>query len=170
MNEENQENITSEKFFNLYQRVSNDEGVIKISGATGITIIRKYDENSRYFKDGKKIFLKFYVRDGYITGSVELAQKNEDGTYTTFDSSKPYEHPFTNFFFGKEENITFNNDKQKILIKRKNKTYEFNINDFVELLIKNHLTDRLFWKRKINKLKISFLVFVFGLLIKSMIG
>lgn len=164
MNEEDQKNITSEIFFNLYQRISNDEDVVKISNAPGITIIRKYDEATKYFKDGKKIFVKFYIRDGYILGSVDMVQKNEDGTFTSFDSSKPYKNPFTNFFFGKDENITFNSDEQKILIKQKNKTYEFNINDFVDLLIKNHLMDRLFWKRKINKLKIYFLIFIFWFL------
>lgn len=161
MNEKNQKEITSELFFNLYQRTSKDEEIVKISDAPGITIIRKYDETTKYFKDGKKISVKFYIRDGYINGGVDMAQKNEEGGYTIYDSTKPYKHPYTNFFFSKDENIVFNNNEQIIIIKRKNKIYKFNVNDFVDLLIKNHLSDRLFWKRKINKLKIYFLTFIF---------
>lgn len=164
MPEQDQKEITSEIFLNLYKKTSKDEEIVKISDAPGITIIRKYDEITKYFKDGKKIFVKFYIRDGYINGGVDMAQKNESGGYTTYDSTKPYKHPYTNFFFSKDENITFNNNAQTIVIKRKNKIYKFNVNDFVDLLIKNHLSDRLFWKRKINKLKIYFLTFIFWLI------
>ena len=161
MNEENKKEITSEIFLNLYQRTSKDEEIVKISDAPGITILRKYDENTKYFNDGKKILIKFYLSNGYISGSIDMVHKNEDGSFTSFDSSKPYKSHFTNFFFNKSENIIFDEINQKIIIKRKNK--KLSVNDFVELLIKNHLADRLFWKRKINKLKVYFLSFIFCL-------
>ncbi len=167
MENQDQEKITSDTFYSLYQKTSNDEDVVRIEGVPGITIIRKYREDTKYFKDGKRIFIKFHLNDEHIMGSIDLVSKNKDGTFTSFDSTNPYKNPFTNFIFGKEENIIFDNIKQKILIKKKRKTYEFNVNDFVEILVKNHLADRLFWKRKINRLKVFFLSFIFWIIDKK---
>lgn len=161
MDNEKEQNTTSETFFNLYQKVFNDESVVKINDAPGITIVRKYDEKSEYFKDAKRIFVKLYIIDGYVTGSVDMVQKREGETFTIIHDTGQYKKHFTNFYFSKEENIVFNSELKKFLIKRKNKIHKYNINDFVSLLIKNHTADKLFFKRKINKSKKIFLEIIF---------
>ena len=148
MPEQDQKEITSE-FFLIFIKTSKDEEIVKISDAPGITIIRKYDEITKYFKDGKKIFVKFYIRDGYINGGVDMAQKMRVEGTRLMILPNHINIPILISFFSKDENITFNNNAQTIVIKRKNKIYKFNVNDFVDLLIKNHLSDRLFWKRKL---------------------
>jgi len=158
---ERQQKLTSETFFNLYQGVSSDEDVVKISDAPGLTIIRKYNETTKYFKDGNRIFVKFYVHDGHVIGSVNLVHKNEDGTFTSFDSAKPYENPFTNFFFDKGEGIIFDSIENKFLFKGE----KFGVNDFVELLVKNHLSTNLrLWLTIKRKSKIYFLKLLFWIM------
>lgn len=142
----------SKEFKKLYKQVSNDEKVTKIIDAVGITIVRKYDEKSEYFKDGKRMFIKLYVRDGFLVGGVDMVEENKRGGYTIFDSKK-YKKKFTNFYFGTEENIKFSLQSNKVFIKRKNKKKIFSLNDFVDLLVKNHLSDKLLWTKKKNYLK-----------------
>src|SRR3989344_2220808 len=88
MDQPEEKSITSERFLNLYQKVANDENVIKIEDAPGITIVRKYNEGSEYFKDGKRMFIKLYLKDNYIVGSVEMVEKNEDNSFTVVYDEK----------------------------------------------------------------------------------
>ena len=143
----------SEEFKKLYQKVSDDKNVTKISDAVGITIVRKYNKDSEYFKDGKKMFIKLYLRDVFLVGGIDMVEEEENGIYTIISDNKKYKKKFTNFFFGPEEKIKFNPENNKVLVRRKNKSIEFRLNDFVDLLVKNHLSDRLFWIRKKNYLK-----------------
>jgi len=161
MDQPEEKSITSERFLNLYQKVANDENVIKIEDAPGITIVRKYNEGSEYFKDGKRMFIKLYLKDNYIVGSVDMVEKNEDNSFTVVYDEKKYKKRFTNFFFNKSENIILDVKDNKFVIKKRFKIYRFSINDFIQVLVKNHLSDLLFLRRKINILKIGFLKSIF---------
>ena len=159
-----QNEITSNTFYKLYRKTSGDVEAVELVDGKGITIIRNYDEQNDYFKDGSLMFIKIYILDkGFVCGSVNMVKKSErlEG-YITIEDEKQYKKHFTNFFFHKEEKIKFDVNRGKFIVKKK----KLNINDFVDLLIKNHLADRLFLKRKlrVNKLKESFLKFIFWLL------
>ena len=143
----------SEEFKKLYQKVSDNEKVTEISDAVGITIVRKYNKDSEYFKDGKKMFINLSLRDTFLVGGIDMVEEEENGMYTIIFDNKKYKKKFTNFFFGPEEQIKFNAENNRVLVKRKNKNIEFCLNDFVDLLVKNHLSDRLFWAKKKNYFK-----------------
>ena len=138
----------SKDFKELYQKVPDDEKATEISDAVGITIVRKYNKDSEYFKDGKKMFIKLYLRDTFLVGGINVVEEEKNGIYAIISDNKKYKKKFTNFFFGPEEKIKFNAENNRVLIKRKNKNIEFCLNDFVDLLIENHLSDRLSWARK----------------------
>lgn len=154
----------SEEFKKLYQKVSDDENVTEISDAVGIIIVRKYNKDSEYFKDGKKMFIKLYLRDAFLVGGIDMVEEKKNGIYTIIFDNKKYKKKFTSFFFGQEEKIKFNPENNKVLVRRKNKSIEFRLNDFVDLLAKNHLSDRLFWIRKKNYLKRIILRILFFLI------
>jgi len=149
----------SKEFKELYQKRADDEKVTEISNAVGITIVRRYNKNREYFKDGKKMFIKLYLEDALFVGGVNMVEEKR-GTYTIFNERK-YKKKFTNFFFGPEDKVQFNTKNNKILTKKGNKNIEFCLNDFIDILVKNHLSDRLFFRRKINKIKIYFLKILF---------
>jgi hypothetical protein len=157
--------INSKEFKKLYKKTSKDEKVVEISDATGFSIIRNYDEDTEYFKDNNKMLIRLYIRDGFINGGIDMVtdKKDEFGGYLIIDKKK-YKNKFTNFHFGKEENIVFDDRDNKVKIKRKGKEYKFSVNEFVDLLVKNHLSDRLFWIRKKNYLKRLLLKFIFFLM------
>ena len=90
-----------------------------------------------------------------------MVEKNEDNSFTVVYDEKKYKKRFTNFFFNKSENIILDVKDNKFVIKKRFKIYRFSINDFIQVLVKNHLSDLLFLRRKINILKIGFLKSIF---------
>ncbi len=147
---------------NLYRKTVNDEKVVELSDVNGITIIKKYPENSEYFKDGNKMLIQIYLKDGFIGGRVEMVKADRNGLYSVIESKK-YKKKFTNFSFSQEENIKFDFEDKKILIKRSGRDTKMSLNEFVEILVENHLSDRLFWVRKKNFLKKILLKILFFL-------
>ncbi|MDI6883490.1 MAG: hypothetical protein QMC93_03495 [Patescibacteria group bacterium] len=105
---------TSKDFKNLYQETENDEKITEISDAVGITIIRNYEEDSEYFKDRKKMFIKLYLRDGFLVGGIDMVKEDENRLYTIIHDNKKYKKRFTNFFFGPEEKIVLVCENDKI--------------------------------------------------------
>ncbi len=140
----------SEEFKIKYKKVENDENITGITDAIGITIVRNYNEDTEYFKDGKQMFIKLYMRGEFMAGGIEMVEKKKDDTYTIFHDREKYKNKFTGFYFNEEENITINEKNGGVIINRGGKKSYFSLNELIDLLVKNHLSDRLFWIGKKN--------------------
>lgn len=151
----------SQEFKNLYQKVSDDEKIIEISDAIGITILRNYKKESEYFKDNKKMLINLYLKNNFLVGGINMVEEDQNGLYTIIYDKGKYKKRFTNFSFGPEENIKFIREEEKILVKVNNK--KLFLNEFIERLVNNHLSDRLFWVRKKNFFKKLVLNIIFFL-------
>lgn len=153
---------TSKKFKELYNQVSDDKKIIELSDAVGINIVRNYNENNEYFKDGNQMFINLYLNDNFLCGGVQMVKKEKNGEYISINNTnKNYKKRFTNFSFGSEEKIILTLKNNKILVKVQNK--ELFLNSFVDKLVQNHLSDKLFWIRKKNFFKQIFLKILFFL-------
>lgn len=155
--------MTSHELINLYKSDSLDENLTPLSDSTGFTLVRNYDKNSRYFSEGKKMFIRLFIsKRNFIHGSIDMVKPNKEETGETTYSiisdqvSKP---KITNFSIEEDDKISFNGTK--ILYLPKN--IEIDLNKFVEILVKNHLTDRLFFKRQKNRIANSTLRLLFWL-------
>jgi len=151
----------SEEFKKLYQQVSDDERVTEIRDAVGITIVRNYKKDSEYFKDGKQMFINLYLRGKFLLGSIDMVEKNNEGLYTIIYDSEKYKRRFTNFSFGPEEKFMLIHEGEKTLVKVNSK--KLSLNEFIDRLVENHLSDKLFWVRKKNFFKKLFLSIIFFL-------
>lgn len=76
-------------------------------------------------------------------------------------SGEEYKKRTTNFYFKEEEGLVFNQDTHKIYHEKTKQT--FSLNELVQILVQNHLSDRERWKRKKNYLANALLKVVFWL-------
>jgi len=153
---------TSKKFKELYNQVPDDKKIIELSDAIGINIVRNYNENNEYFKDGNQMFINLYLNDNFLCGGIQMVKKEKNGEYISINNTnKNYKKRFTNFSFGSEEKIRLTLENNKISVKVQNK--ELFLNSFVDKLVQNHLSDKLFWIRKKNFFKQIFLKILFFL-------
>jgi hypothetical protein len=109
------------------------------------------------------MFIKLSIVDNkVIHGSVDMVdfKKGNNESYPINTKDK-YKKKVTNFYFGEEEQIYFDTKTKKIICKVPKKS--FSLNEFIEIIVKNHLSDRLFWKRGKNYLAINCLKFFFWL-------
>lgn len=144
--------MDSNKLIQLYTKQVRDEQVVPFVEEVGFSVIRSYPENSPYYKDGKKMFLKFGVLpDESVFYSVDMTnpkQRGESISYIITDGNE-YKRKVTNFMSDKNEPFKFNTEIKKIIHTKTNRP--FSLNEFINLLEKNHLLDRLFWRRIKNK-------------------
>jgi hypothetical protein len=139
--------ITSQRFADLYQHQEDDLALTPLADKyPGFTLVREYDTSSQYHKDGMKMFIRLYVvEDFFMCGNIEMVKESDnEGMYTLIASEK-YKKRITGFWFGKEERIKFDVNSQKITVAGQKKQHT--INEFIEILVKNHLADRLRWRR-----------------------
>ncbi|MDD3940613.1 MAG: hypothetical protein PHQ01_03525 [Candidatus Pacebacteria bacterium] len=172
--------MTSEKFSNLYQKEGTDD-IIPIIKDIGFTLVKDYPEGSIFKKDGNRMFIRLAIlNENEIFYSIDMVRpkvisekearaiggKEGDVEYPITDISK-YKNKITTFFYNPNtkdrENIIFNESEGKIIYKFKNGDKKFTLNEFVDILIKNHLADRLKFKKKINLLIDKLLKFTFWL-------
>lgn len=151
-------------FTNLYLKQTEDETLTPFQNEIGFSLVRLYPKNTPYHKDNKRMFIRVALLDRglfYGVDMTRLEKKDEQTNYILTDGEE-YKKRTTNFFSdtdGKE--FVFNETLKKFIHVPTGK--EFNFNEFVELLVKNHLSDRLFWKRKINACISVILKFLFWL-------
>lgn len=128
----------------------------------GFTLIRKYKEGSKYQKDDKRIFIRLYLMNEKVNGGAEMVDTDKEGSNSyRFVKDSQYRKKVTNFRFGMEEDITFDVDKNKIFYK--SKKLFFTLNEFINILVNNHFSDRLFFRRNLNNIVKLFLRFIFWL-------
>lgn len=156
---EDTKKFSSEDFVKLYSLQIPDEKITPITDAIGFTLVRSYPENSDYSKDDRQMFIKIYLSGDAVCGGIDMVRKGENGGNYTIVSGDKYKRRTTGFFFGSEEKLTFDVNQKKIV--HEPDGLSFSISEFVGILIKNHLSDRLFWKRVKDHLANIFLKLLF---------
>jgi hypothetical protein len=159
------ENISSSEIKALYTQIGQDEHVFELNDYPGIQIVRKYPTTLKDLID-KRMFIKFVLlqQGGQwrIEGGVDIVKNKKDkedsGWTIEFPKGTFVQRP-TNFYFGKTEEINFDFSQDKVVFKNKNYT----LNEFIDLLEKNHLRDMFLWSRITNLVKFSFLHILFFL-------
>jgi len=156
--------MNSDEFIKLYTRQDADDAVTPFNNEIGFSLIRSYPDNTPHYKDGKKIFIKVVVFKEGLFYSVDMTRPEKRGeepvSYIIVDGEE-YAKKITNFFSDNQEPFVFDETTKKIVFKPKDKN--FTINEFVEVLINNHLSDRLFFKRKLNSIADLILKLLFWL-------
>lgn len=156
--------MTSDEFLKLYTKQDTDDTATAFSNDIGFSLIRNYPKNTLYFKDGKKMFIKIALLRGQFFYSVDMTKPEQrEGEQMSYviTEGEGYKKKTTNFFSDNQEPFVFDESTKKILFKPKNKS--FTLNEFVEILVLNHLSDRLFFKRIINSVASGFLKLLFWL-------
>lgn len=157
--------MNTQDFTNLYtKKDSIDEKITSFTGEIGFSLVRKYSKGTQYENDGKKMFIKIALLEQGLFYSVNMTtEENSEGlvSYILTDG-KEYKKKTTNFTSDKEDNEFIFDENSKKIIHTKSKK-EFSINEFVDILVLNHLSDRLFWKRKLNYLASKTLKIIFWL-------
>lgn len=154
--------ITSNILASLYSKVEDDENIFELTDKPGIHIVRKYRRGTKPAQDNRRMFITLYVKeDGLINGGIDMVEaKEEDGSgYSiVFDDQKGgvnfLHKKYANFFFDEGERVSFDLNDQKILL-RKNK---YSVNEFVDILVKNHSSDMFRKSRIMVSLKNYFIL------------
>ena len=157
--------MNAQEFTNLYTKQSYDETIAPFSNELGFSLIRLYPEDTSYFRDGKRMFIKVAVFDRGFFYSVDMTTPQErDGTteYVITDSEK-YRKKVTGFMSDLSDGGEFSFDEEKKQILHKKTKRNFSLNEFISVLEGNHLADRLFWKRILNSCVNLFLKSIFWL-------
>ena len=150
------------EFAKLYTLQSSDESITPFANEAGFSLIRCYPKDTPYHKDGRRMFIKIAAPDRGFFYSVEMTRPEKEGEKTRYiiTEGEEYKRKITNFFSDGSE-FTFDNATQKVNHQPSSKS--FTINEFVEILVANHLSDGLFFKRILNELANRVLKFLFWL-------
>lgn len=154
--------MTAEEFTNLYSRQRSDESIPPFQNEIGFSLIRFYPEGTPYCKDGRRMFIKIAPLDrGFFYGvDMTKPQKRGETTEYVITDGEEYKKKVTNFFSDSSE-FVFDNTAKKVIHQPSGK--DFTMNEFVEILEANHLSDRLFFKRIRNEFANRTLKFLFWL-------
>lgn len=156
--------MNDEDFVKLYTKKDSGELVIPFNNEIGFSLIRDYPKNTKYNKDGKKMFIKIAILKDKLFYSVDMTKPKENyeesGNYTIIDGEE-YGKKTTNFSSDDDEPFIFDENIKKIVFKPKNK--KFTLNEFIEILAFNHLSDCMFFKRIINSIVNKILKILFWL-------
>lgn len=156
--------MTGDEFLYLYTKQSADDALTAFSNDVGFSLIRNYPQNTPYAKDGKKMFIKLALLKGKLFYSVDMTkpeQREGEPVSYVIKECEEYRRKTTNFISDNQEPFTFDESSKKIIFQPKNKS--FTLNEFVEVLVLNHLSDRLFLKRILNSIVGGFLKILFWL-------
>jgi len=141
--------MNSKEFANLYTKQDSDETITPFQDESGFSLIRLYPEGTPYNKDGRRMFIKIAALERgffYVVDMTKPEKRGESTDYVITDGEE-YKKRVTNFFSDGGE-FSFDNDSKKIIHLPTKKN--FTLNEFVTILVANHLSDRLFLKRCLN--------------------
>lgn len=143
--------MNSDEFVKLYTLQDSDESITPFQNELGFSLIRRYPENTAYYKDGRRIFIKVVILDQKFFYSVDMTKPEKRGETIGYiiSGGEEYKKKITNFVSDSGE-FVFDNTNKKVIHQPTDKG--FTLNEFVEILMANHLSDRLFFKRKLNAL------------------
>lgn len=153
-----------QEFTNLYTKQKSDETVTSFQNENGFSLIRLYPENTSYRTDGRRMFIKIAVLDKGLFYGVDMTKpkKEEKNDSYLLTDGEEYKKKVTNFVSDTGDN-EFIFDEVRKEIKHNETGKYFTLNEFVEILAKNHLSDRLYWKRNLNTLNNALLKIIFWL-------
>lgn len=143
--------MNGEEFKNLYSMQGSDESITPFTNEVGFSLIRKYPEGSAYFKDRRRMFIKVAVLSRGFSYGVDMTKPDKRGEATEYviTDGDEYKKKITNFISDEGE-FSFDDATQEVVHQPTGK--RFTMNEFVEILVANHLSDRLFFKRIWNEL------------------
>ena len=157
--------MNTQEFTNLYKKKAYDESVTPFSNELGFSLIRLYPEDTPYYKDGKRMFIKVAVFDRGFFYSVDMTtpQERDGAKEHVITNGEGYRKKVTSFMSDLSDggDFSFDEANKQIVYKKTNKT--FLLNEFIDILEANHLADRLFWKRIFSFFVNSFLKIIFWL-------
>jgi hypothetical protein len=156
--------MTKEDFLKLYTKKDNDDSITPFSNEIGFSLIRNYPKNTPYHKDGKKMFLKIALLQGKLFYAVDMTKPEQrEGEQISYviSQGEEYKKKTTNFFSDNQEPFIFDETQKRIIFEPKNK--KFTVDEFVDILVLNHLSDRLFFKRILNSISDFVLKLLFWL-------
>lgn len=156
--------INAADFLALYQRHPDDEVLTPFTNDTGFSIVRKYPEGTPYNKDGMRMFIKLAILDRGFFYSIDMTLPRVDEgddhiSYSIQDGDK-YKQHVTNFYSDTDP-FEFDETQKKIVHTPTGKLYA--VTEFINVLVTNHLSDRLYYKRKKNWIVEQFLKLIFWL-------
>lgn len=144
--------MNSSQLISLYTKSDLDEEITPYNKEVGFSLVRNYPENTLFNRDGMKMFIKIALLESGLFWSISMVKpefENEQKSYLIYEGDKyKNQAKFTNFWSDNKEPFYFDSNVNKIVYQPSNKT--FTLNEFIDLLVKNHLRDRLYLKRKIN--------------------
>lgn len=145
--------MDAQDFTNLYKKQDPNEAITAFQNEAGFSLIRTYPKNTPYYKDGRRMFIKVAVLDRGLFYGVDMTKTEKRGERDDhiITDGKKYKKKITNFF-SDTDSAEFVFDEKTKKIKHTKTQRDLTLNEFVNILEKNHLSDRLFWKRGMNKL------------------
>lgn len=152
--------MNTDNLIDLYKKECFDETITKFENEAGFSVIRFYPKDTIYYEDGRRMFIKIgLLENGFffeinMTKSIERNGKTE---YIILHGDE-YKGATTNFFSDGEE-FTFNEGTGKVVHLKTKKV--FSLNEFINILEANHLTDRAYWGKKLRFLSNFLLEVVF---------
>lgn len=157
--------ITSSYIHGLYTKIQRDEYIFELNDYPGIQIIRKYESSLKDMLE-KRMFIHFHLREEnnewHVEGGIDVVKnktnEKDNGWTMEFPKGVLSQKP-TNYFFGKSENILLDTNGDKVVFKNT----KYSLNDFIDLLEKNHLRDMFLLSRFTNLTKFGFLHILFRL-------
>ena len=154
--------MNAQEFTNLYTRQESDETVTPFQNEIGFSLIRFYPEDTPYQRDGRRMFIKIAALNrGFFYGVDMTKPKQRDqATEYVISDGEEYKKKVTNFMSDGSE-FSFDENSKKIVHQPTGKS--FSMNEFVAILIANHLSDRLFFKRIWNEVANIILKLLFWL-------
>ena len=145
--------MNAQEFTNLYTKQDSDETITTFQNETGFSLIRTYPKDTLYHKDNLRMFMNIGFTEKGLFYGVDMTKpelRGEKKEYIIIDDEK-YKRKVTNFLSdSRNPEFIFDSVTGKISHIKTKKILM--LNDFVEILFANHLSDRLYWKRKIGVL------------------
>jgi len=150
--------ISSQNLIALYTKTHRDEELFPLTDQWGVQIIRRYDGSDGVLSD-KRMFINLYIyKDDIHTvgGNINVVSRADSASNWRiyFPSGYVFVKP-TNYGFGPSENVRFDTDNDRILFK----DMSYTLNQFVDLMEKNHRRD-MFWLSRILNLCVFGLLYV----------
>jgi len=137
--------------FKEYKKEVGDEKVTPYKDADGFSIVRMYPSKNKCFSKTQRIFIQIVNSEHGIVYNVNMTELLTDGDETEYSivGEGKHKNKVTNYYSDRAD-CEFRFDSSKNIVIHQKTQKEFSANEFVEILVSNHLADRLCWKRKLN--------------------
>ncbi len=143
--------MNTQDFVDLYKKQESDESLTPFNNEIGFSLVRLYPKDTAYYNNNLRMFIKVALLEQGLFYGVDMTKPENEGNKISYIivEDKEHKNKTTNFtsIVGDKE-FVFDKSKNKIVHTKTRK--EFDLNEFIKILVKNHLSDRMYWKRKLN--------------------